>query len=176
MTNMTKTNFINFLKNGYNKNFVKDWLDLAKSHSVYITEPKPKNIKNDATISYRRFYAYFISLNYLARVFNFAVYQNYAERLLEDEISFFINQLTSKESEISLNDYNPLKSNKLSLLLTKIDNNSKIETPEDLFKNISLIHKKIFSGSKQNINAELLDECNFVLDEFFRKFEEIRCD
>ena len=174
MPNMTKTNFNNFLKNGYNKNFVKDWLDLAKSPSVYITNPK--NIKNDATISYRRFNAYFIPFNYLVRVFNFAVFQNYNKRSLEEEISFFINQLTSKESEISLNNYNPIKSNNLSLLLTKNDNNSKIETPEDLFKNISLIHKKLFSGSEQNINLELLDECNFVLDEFFRNFEEIHCD
>lgn len=157
-----------FLQNGYDKKFVNDWLELARSESGSIT-----NKLKDKDTPYRKFYAFFVPFSYLVRAFafKFTGNENDEERVLEKEISVFIKQLTSKDSIICLQNYEPLKMVTHSALLKNTENKD-AKTVGDLFINIYFIHRELFSNFQ--ISTKLLDECNSVLNDFFNRFMKLK--
>ncbi len=159
--------FNKFLKTSLSKSFVKDWLDLAKIG--YIPLPDSRWKTEELTRVYVKFFAYFFSFSRLATEFYFTFCEKKYDKPTEERISFFIKQIISEDSDILLADYNPFKTNTLDLLLTFVDDNSKkVGGIDDLFRNIFLLHKKIFVDS-QEVDIKLLQEGNAVLSEFFTK-------
>lgn len=180
--------FQSFLQSGYNKKFVKDWLDLAEKDFIPLEDQIIRH-DNDNRL-YVKFFALFLPFSHIASRFYFTYCERDYEKPTEERISFFIKQLTSQDSDISLAEYNPLKTNNLSVLLIDIDNYSKtetvdgitvithipssidncsrVETVESLFRNICKLHKKIF-GEAQSVDIEFLDESNKVLKDFLTK-------
>ncbi len=170
-TNVSDEQFKDFLDKSHTKQFVQDWLDLARSDDVSVTVRNKTEQRNEDVKTVLKFNAFFVALNYLANSYEFVLNKT-SQTTVEKRVSNFIEWLTEDNTNTSFMNYNPFECTNLSNLLELMDKNHQVHKISNLFETICIIHNNLFNNPR--VEIEVFEECNSILDEFFTRFQNIK--